>query len=92
MLKVYLLSYDESQISRDDLVEVIDGNTHIVNWMTMLTSSALIVSELDVKSLANEINRDRPKPFRYILTAVDERGGWLPKTTWEFIKSPKRAE
>ena len=92
MLKAMLLSYDETQIEREELTSLVDSCADIVNWMTVLTSSFILISEKTPQEISQFLVQTRDKPFRHILVPITARAGWLPKTAWEFVKKPKAVE
>lgn len=89
MLKAMLLSYDSTQLEREDLTKLIDACGDVVNWTTALTSSMILITEKTTQDISQYIIANREKPFRYILVTVTERSGLLPQDTWDFIKNPK---
>jgi hypothetical protein len=84
-MKVYLLVYDED-ISEKSLLTFLDTRSEIKDWMTILPSSVLLVSNRSPRQLTNLLNKKYPEA-QFILTEVDtgQTDGMLPEECWSFI-------
>ncbi|KAB2700783.1 hypothetical protein F9K79_00720 [Ochrobactrum sp. Kaboul] len=90
--KIYLLSFNDNQVSRNELVDLIDKSEEVVNWIAPMPSTLFLVSESSIQSLNKFIMNHREKKFQYIIAEVNRRQGWLPKATWDFIQNPKSVD
>jgi hypothetical protein len=84
--------FDETQIARTVITGKIDRMSEIPNWYAFLNNTICFVSELSAKRLARQF-RDAFPDLRFIVVEIDagKKGGWLPKSVWEFINDPQAA-
>jgi hypothetical protein len=84
-MKVYLLAYDED-LSEKSLLKFLDTRREISDWMTILPSSILFVSNRSPRQLTNLLNKKYPSA-QFIVIEVDTRrtDGMLPEECWNFI-------
>jgi hypothetical protein len=89
----FLLTFDTTQTSRKDVIEVIDSLSEIVNWYAFLPASLCLVSRLSAADLSRVI-RSRLPDLRFIVVQLGkgQRQGWLPRSAWDFINDPRPAE
>jgi len=89
-VKAHLLVFDDSQASRQSMIDVIDNIEDIENWYAFFDNVFCLASERDAHSLSSLIRAEMPKQ-RFIVTEVEpgKKGGWLPKSIWAFLKRPE---
>ena len=92
MLKAFLFSFDDSQVTREEIINLIDDIDIVVNWLAFLPGSIVIISENTPRQISSLIRKHRKTSFRFIITQMENRSGWLPKSNWEFIKNRNPAE
>ena len=92
-MKAYLLIFDESQITRKEMIKVIDKMPEVVNWHAFFGSTICLVSPIEAKALATRINRLMPDQ-RYLITEVepDQKGGRMPRSVLDLLNSPRPAD
>jgi len=82
---VYLLVYSNSFGDRDELSAYFSSCSYIEHWRYDLPNSFYLVSEETAFELGERFKQQFPKA-RYLLVEItDNRQGWLPKDTWDFI-------
>jgi len=88
-VKVYLLVFDTSQATRDEVIKRIDRLQPVVNWQAFFENAICLVSDEEARSLSRLIRADFPK-LRFLLSEVDpqSKAGWLPKSIWDFLNNP----
>lgn len=89
MVKSFILAFNDEQITRPDLTNLIDSMEEIVNWSAFFPGAIVVVSELGVKEICDAINQKREKKFQYLLIEPKGKNGWLPKDVWTFINIPR---
>ncbi len=89
-MKAYLLVFDQTQISRDTMTDVIDKIGDIENWYAFFENALCVGSRKDAWTLSQQIRAELPKQ-RFIITEVEagKKAGWLPKTIWAFLNRPE---
>ncbi len=92
-MKAYLLVFDESQITRKEVIKVVDKMPEIVNWHAFFGNTMCLVSSLAAKALATRFNRMMPD-LRYLITEVepDQKGGRMPRSVLDLLNSPHPAD
>jgi len=86
-MKVYLLVYDED-IREERLLKFLDSRKGILNWMTALPASVLLVSRQTPRQLTNLFRKNFPAA-QFLLTELEitQTDGMLPEECWGFINS-----
>ena len=89
-MKAYLLVFDQSQVTREIMVETIDKISDIQNWYAFFDNTICLASEKDARSLSHLLHAELPKQ-RFIITEIgsQKKGGWLPKSIWAFLNHPE---
>jgi hypothetical protein len=89
----FLLTFDTTQMSRKDMLKIIDGADEIANWYAFLPATLCVVSALSTGDLSRVL-RSRVPDLRFILVRLEkgERQGWRPKSVWRFINEPRPAD
>lgn len=84
-MKVYLLVYDED-ISEKSLLRFLDTRREILDWMTILPASVLLVSKQTPRQLTKTISKKYPDA-QFLLTELEttQTDGLLPEECWNFI-------
>lgn len=92
-LDAFLLSFDTTQMSRKDLIGVVDSIPEIVNWYAFLPATICLVSRLPIADLTRVIRLRLPN-LRFILVRLEkeQRKGWLPRSAWDFMNEPRSPE
>jgi hypothetical protein len=87
----YVLVFDQSVATKDELVKFIDAQPEIQNWSHCMTNAIFLVSTLTANGLQQRISDGINKNGGYfiILDAKTDKNGWLPKASWEFLNNPK---
>lgn len=90
-MKAFLLVFDSSVISRDEMHRKLDRITEIANWYSLLDNTFCLASDRDAKWLAARLREDVIPNTRFIVTEVEKhkKGGWLPREIWEFLARPR---
>jgi len=86
-MKVYLLVYDED-IREGALLRFLDSRKEILDWMTILPASLLLVSRRSLRQLTNLLSKKYPNA-QFLLTELEttQTDGMLPEECWNFINS-----
>jgi len=89
-MKAYLLVFDQSQASREEMTGRIDKIGDIENWYAFFENAICIASKKDARSLSQQIHSDLPGQ-RFIITEAEagKKGGWLPRSIWAFLNQPE---
>ena len=92
-MKAFLLTFDQSQTTRDEIVRFIDRIDAIENGYALFEGAIIIASRLTVGQVSSTI-RDKFPDLKFILVEVDPRhkAGWLPRPVWAFLDDPHPAE
>ena len=92
-MKAHLLIFDESQVTRKEIIKVIDQMPEVVNWHAFFGNTMCLVSAIEAKALATTINRLLPD-LRYLITEVepDHKGGRMPRSVLDLLDSPRPAD
>jgi hypothetical protein len=79
---------------REKVIEAIDKVPEIVNWRS--TAGAIfVVSEKTADWITNKIHKVFPEKEMIFLISplnIQECQGYLDQETWDFLRTPKRAE
>lgn len=87
MRMAYLLVYNDTLGSREDVKRCLDEMNEVIYWRYDLPHSFYIVSEQDAHSLAAAL-RERMGDGRFIISEVtSNKGGWLPSGTWYLLNN-----
>lgn len=92
-MNAYLLVFDDSQIAREVITRKLDMIPAIQNWFAFLSNTVSLVSIKDARSISDLVREAFPE-LRFIVVEIDrdKKGGYLPKSVWEFINRPSPAE
>lgn len=84
-MKVYLLVYDED-IREESLLRFLDSRKEILDWMTALPASVLLVSRHSLRQLTKVLSKQYPAAH-FLLTEIEttQTDGMLPEECWKFI-------
>ena len=86
----YLLTFDTSTVQRKDFVTAIDSIAEVENWMLFFDNTACVVSKLSAKELTTLVRSQLPDAnFILVELSARNRGGWLKRSVWNFIRDPK---
>jgi len=88
-MRVYLLVYDED-IREQALLRFLDSRAEILDWMTILPASVLLVSRRTARQLTALLNKKYPDA-QFLLTKIEtpQTDGMLPEECWDFINETK---
>lgn len=85
-MKKYILIYNNTLGTLTEVTELLDSMSEITEWQTDIPNSFMLKSDLEAKQLANIIIEKKPN-VRFLISEITEnRQGWLPKKSWNFIK------
>jgi hypothetical protein len=89
-MRVHLLTFNDAEVSRDEVLEAINRVSSVKNWIAFLPASICLASELPAQSLAREIRQLMPT-VHFLLVEIDQtkKNGWLPRQVWDFINRPQ---
>jgi len=92
-MKAYLLVFDSRQFGRKLVTQRLDKMPSIVNWYAFFENVLCLASEDDAKEVSSLVREAFPD-LRFLVTEVDpgKKGGWLPRSIWEFLNEPRPAE
>ena len=84
-MKVYLLVYDED-IREKSLLQFLDSRDEILDWMTILPASVLLVTQHSLRQLTKILSKKYPDA-QFLLTELKttRTDGMLPEEGWNFI-------
>lgn len=84
-MKIYLLVYDED-IREEKLLKFLNTRKEILDWMTALPASILLVSRHSLRQLTNLISKKYPNA-QFLITEIEttQADGMLPEECWDFI-------
>lgn len=87
-MKTYIISYCLRGISTNymDLYEAI--KTNYPEWRHMMEASWLVKTEDSAKSIVDKLKPHMDsRDSIFVSEITDDREGYIPKTTWEWLKS-----
>lgn len=89
-MNLYLLVYDED-IREEALLRFIDSRKEILDWMTILPASVLLVSRHSLRQLNKLLSKKYPDA-QFLLTELEtaQTDGMLPEECWNFINAPDK--
>ena len=91
MRKLYLFVYNNNLGERQEVSKMLDGITDIVDWRYDIPNCFYIVSSKTADQLTDLILEHYKgiEGIRFFLTEIPSanRQGWLPNSTWEFMKN-----
>lgn len=92
-MSAFLLDFDSSQVAREKITAQIDRMAAVHDWYAFLANTICLISDEEAPALSRLLRRAMPE-LRFIVVEIEPRkkGGWLPKTVWEFIRKPRRVE
>lgn len=92
-MKSYLLSFNNNQISRKRLTELINEIPEVVNWYGFFPGAIALVSTVNATELGAIIREKRAdEAFQFLIVEKgSDSNGWLPKAVWEFLNKPTKA-
>lgn len=88
--KIYLLVYSDSVGNRDDVIAILNVVPQIINWRYDMPNCFYIISTYNANELVDELYRRlSSEQKRFFITEISNNNyeGYLPKETWDFIKS-----
>ncbi len=87
-MNVYFLVYDED-IREESLLPFLDSRKEVLDWMTILPASVLLVTRHSLRQLTRMLNKKYPDAqFLLAELKTTETDGMLPEECWNFINSP----
>lgn len=89
-MKAYLLSYNPLGYTRKDLLDFLNEQPGVLNWMTGLFNGVIIISDRTATELIVPIRIRFPAGWLLITEIVPGNSdGWLPASFWDFINNPR---
>lgn len=91
-MKAYIISFDEEDVSEDDLASYLDTRREVLNWLIPLPNTIFVVSRRDATAIARLIEKRFPGSL-FIVTEYNSRSadGLLLEDMWEFLNNPGEA-
>ena len=88
----FILTFDDTTISRREMVECLDRLDGVVDWLAFLPTAIAILSPHTTHELTSMVNAKRPG-IRFIVTVggAQATDGQLPRMVWDFINRPQPA-
>jgi hypothetical protein len=87
-MKIYFLAYDED-IREESLLPFLDSRKEVLDWMTILPASVLLVTSHSLRQLTRTLNKKYPDAqFLVAELKTMQTDGMLPEECWNFINSP----
>lgn len=92
-MKAYLLVFDDTQVVRKVITGKLDKLPEVQNWLAFLNNMICLVSDQPARALSRLLREAFPE-LRFIVVEIDrgKKGGFLPRSVWEFIDDPSPAE
>lgn len=89
MRRIYLFVYSDLMGDREAMIKLVDSIPQILDWRYDMPNSFYIISEEMSDTLSDLIYSNcSGSHIRFIISEVpNNRQGFLPGKTWEFIKS-----
>ena len=89
MLKPFLVVFNNSQITRKDLLDFLDTKPEIKNWFAFMPSAIFVISDRRAFQISQFIHTRFPEVY-FVVSEVPkgENDGWLSKEAWNFINNP----
>ncbi|HIF9138466.1 TPA: hypothetical protein ACX6SR_001915 [Photobacterium damselae] len=92
MLKQYVLVFDETLVSRDDITSFLNTDSNIKNWLAFMSNSVIVTTDQDAHYLSNILHGKFESMNMFITEVVHgNNNGWLNKDSWDFINNPQSA-
>ena len=92
-MSAFLVVFDGSQIKRDTVTKKIDKLPSIRDWYAFLSNTICLISDEGAPILSKQFRTAFPD-LRFIIVEIEaeKRGGWLPKSVWEFIRKAQASQ
>lgn len=90
MLKPYIVVFNDQEISRQAVLDILDTKPEVKNWFAFLPGAIFVISEKTASQLTELIRSSFP--IKNLFVSEIPRGandGWLGANIWEFINTPK---
>lgn len=91
MRKLYLFVYNNNLGERQEVSKMLDGIKDIVDWRYDLPNCFYIVSSKSADQLTDLIleHYKGVQGIRFLISEIlpNNIQGWLPSSTWEFMKN-----
>ena len=89
-MKSYLLVFEPSQVGQKHWIDIVDGISTIENWHSVFEGAMVLISDADAKEITRAI-QDELSNTRFLVTELrtGSKGGWLPRSIWQFINNPR---
>lgn len=85
-MHIYIFAYSRFMGNTDEVRELLEQIDCIEDIRQLLQGTFLLLSEEDATELHARIKRLAPNK-RFLISEISEnRQGWLPKRTWQFIR------
>jgi len=84
--KTYILVFNETNFTRDDLVKFVESQPEAPNWFYCIAHTVFVVTSLEPKELSHRLERKFGR-FRHFITEVTlNRWGRMPGEQWDSIR------
>ena len=85
-MHVYIFAYSRFMGNTDEVRELLEQVDSIEKICQLLQGTFLLLSEAEATDLHAKIKKLAPNK-RFLISEISEnRQGWLPKRTWQFIR------
>jgi hypothetical protein len=90
-MKAFLLVFDSSRISRDQVSRLLDKISQVRHWYSFFDNTFCLASEQSAKWLAARLRDEVIPEIRFLIVEIeaDKKGGWLPREIWDFLNQPE---
>ena len=85
-MHIYIFAYSRFMGNTDEVRELLEQIDCIEDIRQLLQGTFLLLSEAEASDLHTKIKRLAPNKRFLISEISNNRQGWLPKRTWEFIR------
>lgn len=84
----YLVVFNTVAAKHDCLRDFLDRQPGILDWYSCIPNTIFVVSSLDANGVAEVIRQfTRNKGYFLVLDTETDKGGWLPKAAWDFMRN-----
>jgi hypothetical protein len=91
-MKSFILSISDAETSEQEVLNFLDKRREVLNWLSVLTNTVFIVSNLNTDSLTDMLARKFPDSL-FIISEFNSKkaNGLLTDQAWDFLNNPKPA-
>jgi hypothetical protein len=89
-MNAYLLTFDDTTVTRSELLDCVNQLDGVENWLAFLPATIALVSPYSAHEITVALKLKRPG-IRFVITPFNkfEADGLLPGEVWDFLNNPR---